>query len=99
MFDRYWMNDMMMLRDAMDCLWDDGVVYVHVSGVDCDHCSYGYSSKRTSLFDAFKCVESAYANAEGRVSCGMYSEPMGNFRSRDYILEAFENGHPYSVDY
>lgn len=81
-----------------------GVVYVQVSGHDCDHSTYDYIRKVPATpmhydrfeADRYECREGPeYHNWLTAQEAQEY-EPAP---SRDLTLEAFENGHPHLIRY
>ena len=81
----------------------DGQPRIHVIewGRDCDHCESSRLHTLPPSLQAFEqAQESMYDNAEGPCSLHIVSaEEAAEFSPyfRDHILEAFEDGHPYSV--
>lgn len=82
----------------------NGVVYVQVTGHDCDHSTYDYVRKVPATpmhydrfeADQYECREGPeYHNWLTAQEVQAY-EPAP---SRDLVLEAFENGHPHVIHY
>jgi len=84
-----------------DCTLPDGTMFVYHWGRDCDHCESDGVSTMPATKKAFEQAEAdMYDNAEE--PCTMYpitEAEAAEFRPtfRDHIMEAFEDGHPYSV--
>jgi len=78
-------------------------IYIWYGSTDCDHCYSAYATKHRNIYAFKSFVEMCYDNAEGaqsftRMSKKEYLEERDHAVSRDYIMEAHEDGHPYSVD-
>ena len=90
-----------MIRDIAE-MAEGGKVALVNSGMDCD-CSRWQnrvSMVKATVADVDRWVDDFYNNAEGPQSC--YIERPSVARklqasSRDLALEAFEDGHPYSI--
>ena len=77
-------------------------VYYIVDSRDCDHSRSVTARKARNGKDYVQRVERAYEDAEGPVSFRVITKKeYQEFKpwSRDYISEAYEDGHPYNVAY
>tara|TARA_R110000851_G_scaffold186113_1_gene335413 strand:- start:72 stop:494 length:423 start_codon:yes stop_codon:yes gene_type:complete len=77
-------------------------VYYIVDSRDCDHCRTITAHKAPNGYDYLMGRDIDYQDAEGPVSHRVVSRAEFEAHEasfKDYILEAYENGHPYSVDY
>lgn len=91
---------------------ENGMLHFHVWQRDCDHASWNSVSKcpaNVSAYNAY--LDDLYEYAEGPVRVTMISAKEYNAfgrkdrkgvtksdrNERDYILEAYEDGHPHSV--
>jgi len=83
---------------------ENGKIAMVNSGMDCD-CSRWENSVsiiRATVKSVDKWVNDFYANAEGPQSCRLERPSVAKklqHSSRDLALEAFEDGHPYSISY
>lgn len=82
---------------------EDGFVAIHESGMDCDCVTFAgiYRYKVPANFYAVhKTMEEAERGADGRLHLTVIkpSEAEGvQYRSRDNVMEAYEDGHPHAV--
>ena len=77
-------------------------IYYVVDSIDCDHCRSVSAGRAANGYQYLKARDNAYCWAEGPTSvCRISKKDFEGFQSyqRDYILEAFEDGHPHSVHY
>lgn len=77
----------------------DGKVSVNFSAMDCDCATYGSGSVEWAIPTSIeKHFNDLYAGAEGPMSIWVdYPSRIHTQRSRDLVLEAYEDGHPHSV--
>lgn len=89
------------IRDLMDVLAVDGKVGLVVWQMDCDCASWtSLMVIENSLVDYNRAITGVYSNAEGPVRIHLASPDTEVQRGeRDHALEAYEDGHPYSVSY
>lgn len=97
-------NDRAYVQDALKRgVLPDGSVRVIENSIDCDHCSGQYVHKLAgpSFLLYQKLYREVCRGAEGPFSLTVLpaDEDVPEFESRDYVLEAFEDGHPHSVSY
>jgi len=94
---------MTMIRQVKEFA-ESGKIAMVNSGMDCD-CSRWENSVsiiRATVKSVDKWVNDFYANAEGPQSCRLERPSVARklqHSSRDLALEAFEDGHPYSISY
>jgi len=94
---------MTMIRQVKEFA-ESGKIAMVNSGMDCD-CSrwenaYSIIPATVEAVDAW--VDHFYSNAEGPQSCHVERVSVAKRlqrSSRDLALEAFEDGHPYSISY
>jgi hypothetical protein len=88
---RFWLHQLSTLQE-------DGQIRVIVWSRDCDHCE-GYHTYVVPVASLDVRIESDFASAEGPMhhTLARPSQEPDLPRSRDRILEAFEDGHPWSV--
>ena len=77
-------------------------IYYMVDSRDCVHYRVTYAERASNGWRYLKACDSEYKLAEGPTY--VYRITKADYRNhqttqRDYIAEAHENGHPYSVDY
>ena len=83
---------------------ENGKIAMVNSGMDCD-CSRWENSVsviRATVKSVDKWTDDFYGNAEGPQSCRLERPSVARklqHSSRDLALEAFEDGHPYSISY
>ena len=77
-------------------------IYYINDGRDCDHVRVIAAHKARNGLEFLRGCDSIYEHAEGpeyiwRVSKAEYE--VHETSRRDYLMEAYEDGHPYSVEY
>lgn len=79
----------------------NGTVFVEIDSTDCDHCrSTSITGIKASVMAFNALCDYVYEGAEGSTYITIVSpEEAADFKPsfRDYIAEAYEDGHPYSV--
>jgi hypothetical protein len=78
----------------------DGKIWVAESGMDCDCVEYTHSAYQIEA--SIQAYDGEYDRiaewADGRFNLIIYkADDLPEAYSRDLALEAFENGHPYSI--
>lgn len=80
-----------------------GKVAIHESGMDCDGCSYWggihWIAPSVYAYERLWATTSEWADGPFNLSIIPADEPLPERGSRDLGMEAFENGHPYSIRY
>ena len=82
---------------------ENGQVALHVWQMDCDCASWdSFRKYPASVRIIAREIDDIYYGAEGSVRIQIIKpseipEPEEQPRPRDYALEAFEDGHPYSI--
>jgi hypothetical protein len=95
-----------VLRDmrAVLRLAEEGRVAIVFSGMDCDGVQYGGDVRYcpATIASARELIERQCASADGPIYWSVERPSVAvkiSYRSRDRILEAFENGHAHSITY
>ena len=89
------------LKDEIISSTENNEFALNISSTDCDHyhsvSSYIYNSD-TPLMEIFNTIEALYEHCEGPTNhwISKPSEKAQDY-SRDYALEAFEDGHPHVI--
>lgn len=95
----YTIHESINLRGAIEAAAEHGKVTLVITERDCDHVQVTYT-ETLLRWEVRQYLEKVYANAEGPVSWQAIRPSSKMFDlppPRDYILEAFEDGHPHSV--
>jgi hypothetical protein len=91
------------ISTQIDKYKSNGRVGIIWEGMDCDCSQFSYASiLSANVYTILTHINSKYEDAEGPLSYTFCSVTYAkNYRrsSRDLALEAFENGHPWSISY
>jgi len=76
------------------------MIYIEISETDCDHCRVTYAREFFYKQEVQPYLDDLYDHAEGPIgawpiSRKEYESYQPSFR--DFVMEAHEDGHPYSV--
>jgi hypothetical protein len=89
------------IRESIDKNQVNGTVFVMIDSTDCDHCRSTSLTEIKAGVMSFQALENhVYENAEGSTYLSILSPAEAkefNPSFRDYIAEAYEDGHPWSV--
>ena len=91
------------MSDHINDVAEHGRVVVHIWQMDCDCASWdSFQNLPAHVRCVNDYIDRAYYAAEGQMRVSVIRpseepEPEDIPRSRDHAMEAFENGHPYSI--
>lgn len=91
-----------MFERIQECA-EGGFVAIYESGMDCDCVTFSGIHRHkvpATLYAVLKEMDAAYAASDGNLSLSIIkpSEAEGvEYKSRDNVMEAYEDGHPHAV--